>query len=252
MNVPGPRPLFAGLLFVALIAPACARVSTLQRFGGSTVALHVENLPSGVRMDGVESALKDVFSYRLISAELTPLDRGSGFLVQFPQNPSGPEEIRALVDLHAQRGRLIELRLAYTERTRRDLLLGTIGSQSGQPMTIYVEPNALVDGSELTSVKLESDRFVLRFDTRAQNVLSDASQRNPSALLAVLLNGQFAGALRQTDVSQGALALAANDPRWETELQQLAATVVPGTLRIGEVQELLSPERDGKGSKYPW
>lgn len=119
-------------------------------------------------------------------------------------------------------------------------------------MTIYVEPNALVDGSELTSVKLESDRFVLRFDTRAQNVLSDASQRNPSALLAVLLNGQFAGALRQTDVSQGALALAANDPRWETELQQLAATVVPGTLRIGEVQELLSPERDGKGSKYPW
>ena len=66
-------------------------------------------------MDGVESALKDVFSYRLISAELTPLDRGSGFLVQFPQNPSGPEEIKALVDLHEQRGRLIELRLAYTE-----------------------------------------------------------------------------------------------------------------------------------------
>jgi hypothetical protein len=28
--------------------------------------------------------------------------------------------------------------------------------------------------------------------------------------------------------------------------------VVPGTLRIGEVQELLSPELDGKGSKYPW
>jgi hypothetical protein len=252
VNVPGHRPLSAGLLLIALIAPGCSRVSTLQRFGGSTVALHVENLPSGVRMDAVESSLKDVFRHRLISAELAPLDRGSGFLVQFPQNPSGPDDIRALVEVHEQRAKLLELRLAYNERTRRDLLLGTIGSQTGQPVTIYVEPNALVDGSELISARLESDRFVLRFDTRAQNVLSDARQRNPSALLAVLTNGQFVGALRQTNISQGALALAADDPRWQNELAVLAASVVPGTLRIGEVQELPSPEVDGKGSKYPW
>jgi hypothetical protein len=66
------------------------------------------------------------------------------------------------------------------------------------------------------------------------------------------VNGLFAGAVRQTDVTQGALALAADDPRWQTELDVLSGSVVPGTLRIGEVQEVLPPELDGKGSKYPW
>jgi len=68
----------------------------------------------------------------------------------------------------------------------------------------------------------------------------------------VVVNGQFAGAVQQTDVSQGALNLAANDPRWQVELDILAGSVVPGLLRIGEVQELIAPELDGRGSKYPW
>ena len=251
MNAPGHRPLSVVLLLVAL-TPACARVSAIERFGGSSVALHVENLPSGIRMDAVESSLKDAFEHRGLSAELTPLDRGSGFLVQFPRNPDGPDAIKALVAMQEQRARIIELRLAYTERTRRDLLLGAIGSQSGQSMPIYVQPTALVDGSALTSATRGADRFVLRFDTRAQNVFNDARQRNPSALLAVFVNGLFAGAVRQTDVTQGALALAADDPRWQTELDVLSGSVVPGTLRIGDVQEVLPPELDGKGSKYPW
>lgn len=251
MNAPGRRPLSVVLLLIAL-TPACSRVSAIERFGGSTVALHVENLPAGVRMDAVEATLEDIFTHRSIRAELTPLDRSSGFLLQFPQNANGPDLIQALVEMQEQRARVIELRLAYNERTRRDLLTGSIGSQSGRPITIYVEPNALIDGSALTSVTIESDRFVLRFDTRAQNVLNDARQRNPSALLAVLLHDEFVGALRQTDVSQGALALAADDPRWQGQLAQLAWTVVPGTLRMGETQELLAPEIDGKGSKYPW
>lgn len=251
MNALGHRPLSVVLLLVAL-TPACSRVSALERFGGSTVSLHVETLPSGVSMDAVEATLRDIFRHRSIGAELTPLERNGGFLIQFPHNPGGPDVVKALVELQEQRARVIELRLAYNQRTRRDLLMGTIGSQSGQPITIYVEPNALVDGSDLTSATIEADRFVLRFDTRAQNLLSDARQRNPYALLAVLLHGQFVGALQQTDVNQGALALDASDPRWQAELEQLAWTVVPGTLRISETQELPSPDIDGKGSKYPW
>ena len=251
MNASGHRPLSVVLILVAL-TPACARVSAIERFGGATVALHVENLPPGIRMDAVESTLKAVLAHRSVGAELTPLDRGSGFLVQFPQNPNGPDEIKGLVALQERRSKIFELRLAYLERTRRDLLPAAIGTPTGQSTPIFVEPTVLVDGSALTSVTSGPDRFVLHFDTRAQSTFSDARQRNPSALLAVVVNCQFAGAVQQTDVSQGALNLAANDPRWQVELDILAGSVVPGLLRIGEVRELIAPELDGRGSKYPW
>lgn len=239
----------AALALVILTAASCARVSPLERFGGTLVAVHADRVMAGADMDTVRHALSQALERQYYSADITDLESGGGFLVQF-QYGDGATALRTIVDEQERRAKAIELRLAHTTRRSEGAVAYAIG---GGLVDVFVEPATLVDGSALVAATTDANDFRLRFDPDAQAALAAAKARTPSALLGVFLNGEFAGALPLADtVTATDVVFAANGAPWQTELTALTTAAIPATLRLGEERQVVPPEFDGRGSKYPW
>lgn len=225
-------------------AAGCARVSAIDRFGGSVTTVHVARMAPGENIETVRDALATaIYAYGDV-ARVTVVSPDT-LRIEAQYGTSAALRLNELIEHQNRRKTSIEVRGAHTTNTATNLTRHESG--------VFFERTALVDGSQLVSATVTNRGFEVRFDSAGDTALRNLQRRNPAALLAIFLEGEFAAALPIADlVSDGVLVFRANGAPWQSSLAAVASASFPATLRIDDVEEHPAPEYEGKGSKYPW
>jgi hypothetical protein len=121
------RPLMFAVASVGLLGAAgCARVSHLERFGGSTVVVHVDRSSPDDDLDSVRQALSQALSNAYVPAVVTGNATADGFLVESPYTTDAAAAVQSIIEQQKQRGAAIQLRLAHLDRSSSDQRAYTI------------------------------------------------------------------------------------------------------------------------------